>query len=312
MDPVELLVHVASEIKQIGEPAERAAVERWLLEYAAVNVDFNVSQAMIVAEQLARRFGTATIRDERAWEHLCRLPLRTALEWSLEGIFPTPSARAVTAPGSHGDELELFLPEDVPEAEVGELLPWVAHRKVGPPEFTEPDFAEFAGCVGKREQAMFAKLLEVHALVRWDFELPDDVDYYLDYEDPEEFAFTQTEGEEIHIHLNLNPEAAGRGVMMMVLSMVTELAIFYALGAFDDPDEEQLDIDAFVSPLELELTTWLAARRLRQHVHPGPVAADWLTSPETPAPDDLRWALVFDVAGVVEGMMLGHRHQVND
>lgn len=312
MDPVELLVHVASEIKQIGEPAERAAVERWLLEYAAANVNFDVSQAMIVAEQLARRYGVAAIRDERAWDRLCRIPLHTALEWSLEEMFPAPSARAVTAPGSHEDELELFLPEDVPEATLGELLPWVEHRVVGPSESAVRDFAEFAGYVGERERAMFANLLDVHALVRWDFELSDDVDYYLDLEDPQEFAIAHTEDEEIYIHLNLNPEAVGRGVMSMVLAMVTELAIFYALGAFEDPDDEDLDIDAFVSPLELELTTWLAARRLRQPLQPGAVATAWLTSPQTPAPDDLRWALVFDVAGAVEGMMLGYRYQVND
>jgi hypothetical protein len=309
MTRVRHLVHTAYELKQIGEPERRAAVERWLLEFAAVNVQLNITQAMVAGGQLARRYGHWAIVDEHNWDRLCRVPLRTELEWSLDGLFPADFARPVTVPGSHGEEVELFLPEDVPGASLGERIEPVEHRQVGYPEFPVPDFAEFADYVGERERAMFGKIVEANGLVRWEPDLPGEIDHDLDLDDPEE---TELYGGEIYFHLNLSPFFMRRGVMDRVLQMVTELNVLYLTGALEDPEDDDLDVTQRASPLELELAAWLAARRLRQEVMPGPAAATWLSCPWLPAPERLRWALVFDAAGAVEGTMLGHRYKVND
>lgn len=309
MDPIRHLVDTARELRQIGDPEQRRVVERWLLEFAAVNVQLDVTQAVVAGEQLARRYGHWAIADERTWDRLCRVPLRTELEWSLQGLFPADFARPVTVPGSHGEEIELFLPEDVPGASLSERTSPVVHREVGGSESLAPDFADFADHVGERERAMFRQITDLHGLVRWEPDLPDDVDCHLDLEDPEE---TELYGGDIFFHLNLSPFLMHRSVMERVLEMMTHLTVLYLTGALEDPEEEFSHAMEVASPLELELATWLAARRLRLEARPGPGVAVWLSLPDMPAPEGMRWALVFDLADAVEGTLLGHRYHVND
>jgi hypothetical protein len=309
MNLLDHLLEAAHEVGGIAQPRRRAAVERWLLEFSAVNVQLNALQAMVVAEQLARRYGYWAIMDERSWDRLVRVPLRTELEWSFGGMWPADFARPLAVPGSHGDEVALFLPEDVPGAALDERIEPVEHREVGPPEFEVPEFEDFAGPLGERERAMLGKVVELHGLVRWDIDLPEGVDFFLDLSDPE---MTETYGGEIYFHLNISPLAAEPDIMGMVLRMTAELLLLYMVGALEDPECGEPEWADWASPLELELAVWLAARRLRLDVRPGRAAAGWLISPELPAPGELRWALVYDVADGVEGAMLGHRYQVND
>ncbi|QGU04310.1 hypothetical protein [Corynebacterium comes] len=309
MDRVRYLVETAREVAHIPEAGRRAAVERWLLEYAALNVHLDVIQAVVVAEQLARRYGYWAITDERSWDRLCRVPLRTELEWSLDGVYPADFARPISTPGPRDGEVELFLPEDVPGAPLDERSELVGHRDVAAPEVPVPDFMDFADCVGERERAMLGKIVEVHGLVRWEVDLPGGLPCQLDFEDPEE---TEIYGGEIYFHLNISPFAANRGVMGMVLQLTAELMVLYLLGVLEDPGDVEPDAREWASPLELELAAWLAGRRLRLDARTGPVAAGWLMDPHLPAPEELRWALVFDVAEAVEGTLLGHRYQVND
>ena len=309
MNPIRHLLDTAHAVRQIEDPEHRRAVERWLLEFVAVNVQLNTTQAMVAGEQLARRYGYWAIADERNWDRLCRVPLRTELEWSLDGLFPAGFARPVTVPGSHGAEIELFLPEDVPGACLSERVAPVEYREVGEPEFPVPDFMDFADHVGERERAMLGRILDIHGLVRWDPDLPDDLDHHLDLEDPEE---TELYGGEIFFHLNLSPFLQQRGVMDRVVEMLTHLLVLYLTGTLEDPEVEFPHPMEVASPLELELAAWLAARRLRLEVPPGLGVAVWLSLPDMPVPEGLRWALVFDVAGAVEGTVLGHRYRVND
>ena len=122
MNLLDHLLEAAHEVGGIAQPRRRAAVERWLLEFSAVNVQLNALQAMVVAEQLARRYGYWAIVDERSWDRLIRVPLRTELEWSFAGMWPADFARPLAVPGSHGDEVVLFLPEDVPGAALDERI----------------------------------------------------------------------------------------------------------------------------------------------------------------------------------------------
>lgn len=309
MNPIRHLLDTAHAVRQIEDPQHRRVVERWLLEFVAVNVQLDTTQAMMAGEQLARRYGYWAIADERNWDRLCRVPLRTELEWSLDGRFPADFARPVIVPGSHGEEIELFLPEDVPGACLAERVAPVEYREVGEPEFPVPDFADFAGHVGERERAMLGWITEVHGLVRWEPDLPDDFGHHLDLEDPED---TELYGGEIFFHLNLSPFLMQRGVMDRVLEMLTHLLVLYLTGTLEDPEVEFSHAMDVASPLELEMAAWLAARRLRLEVPPGPGVAVWLSLPDMPGPEGVRWALVFDAAGAVEGTLLGHRCQVND
>lgn len=309
MSPTRHLVHTAREIRQITDPERRRVMERWLLEFVAVNVQLDTTQAMVAGWQLAHRYGHGAIADECNWDRLCRVPLRTELEWSLEELFPADFARPVTVPGSHGEEIELFLPEDVPGACLGERRAPVHYREVGEPEGPVPDFAEFADYTGERERAMFAQLTTVNGLVRWEPDLFDDFSHHLDLDDPEE---TELYGGEIFFHLNLSPFLMQRGVMDRVLEMATHLTVLHLTGVLEGPEVEWPHALEVASPLELEMAAWLAARRLRLEVPAGLGVAVWLSLPGMPVPEGLRWALVFDAAGAVEGMMLGHRHQVND
>lgn len=309
MRPIRHLVHTAGVVRQITDPEHRRVVERWLLEFAAVNVQLDTTQAVVAGEQLARRYGHWAIADERNWDRLCRVPLRTELEWSLDGRFPADFARPVTVPGSHGEEIELFLPEDVPGACLAERVAPVEHREVGEPESPVADFADFAGYVGEQERAMFGQIVDVHGLVRWEPDLFDDLSHHLYLDDPEETEFY---GGEIFFHLNLSPFLMQRGVMDRVLEMVTHLTVLYLTGTLEDPEVAYPHAMEVASPLELEMAAWLAARRLRLEVPPGMGVVVWLGLPDMPVPEGLRWALVFDVAGAVEGTLLGHRYQVND
>lgn len=309
MSDMRILRETAYEVKQIMGRSKRAAVERWMLEFAAVNVQLTACQAMVAAEQLARRYGPMKISVRSIWDELCRTPLRTELEWSLYGAFPRPSARPIVVPGSHGEDLELFLAADVTGASRDELIAPVRWRTVGEPEFQTPDFEEFAGCVGERERAMFGKLYEANGLVQWNFSLPDYVPCYLDLDEPED----EDLGSGVLYHYDLNPLVPPKAVMGLLLGMVTEVTALHLLGGLEgDEDEEEIDVRDLASDLELDLIAWLAARRLRQKVRPGLAAAQWFDSPSIPAPGTLRWALVFDAAGSVEGLLLGHRYGVND
>lgn len=308
MSDMRILRETAYEVKQIMGRSKRAAVERWMLEFAAINVQLTACQAMVAAEQLARRYGSLKISARAMWDELCRTPLRTELEWSMSGLFPRASARPIIVPGSHGEDVELFLAADITGAPRDELIEKVRWRTVGEPEFSTPDFEDFAGCVGERERAMFGKLYEANGLVQWNFSLPDSVPCYLDLDEPEEEEL----GSGILYHYDLNPMIPPQAAMGLVLGMVTEVTALHLLGGLDDTEEEEIDVRDLASDLELDLITWLAARRLRQQVRPGPAAAQWFDSPGSPAPATLRWALVFDAAGSVEGLMLGHRYGVND
>lgn len=317
MDLVESMAVAAREIGGIGEPGRRAAVERWMLEFTAENVHLNVGQAMVAAGQLARRYGHWAIVDERNWERLCRVPLRSEFEWSLDGLWPADFARPILVPGSHGEQLALFLPEDVPGAALDERVDPVGHREVGPAEIPVPDFAEFAHRVGERERRMFGRILECGGLVRWEPDMPDDILWELDLDD---LADAEHYDGELSFLLNVNPHTGGESVMRLVLGMLARLVVLYLSGALGDPEDggtqegvpAELDGVVPAGPLELDLIVWLAARRLRLDILPGPAATEWLLSPAEPAPGDLSWALVYDVADGVEGIMLGHRYRVND
>ena len=317
MDLVESMLAAAREVGDVDDPARRAAVERWMLEYTAENVGLNVGQAMVAAGQLARRWGHWAIADEHNWDRLCRAPLRTEFEWSLAGLWPADFARPVVVPGSHGDQLELFLPEDVPGAAPDERVEPVDLREVGPAEIPVPDFAEFAAHVGERERLMFGRILECGGLVRWEPDMPEDVLWDLGLDD---VADAENYEGDLSFLLNLNPHAGGGSVMRLVLGMLARLVVLYLSGAFGDPENADEEDDALADPdgvvpasaLELDLIVWLAARRLRLDIPPGPAGAQWLLDPAAPAPGELSWALVYDVADGVEGILLGHRYRVND
>ncbi|RNE48418.1 hypothetical protein [Corynebacterium alimapuense] len=323
MDMVKSLVAAAREIGEIAEPAHRAAVERWILEYTAENVGLGTNQAMVAAGQLAQRYGYEVIADELTWDQLCRRPLYPEVEWSISACWLADGARPIVVPSSHGQPVELFLAEDITGAALDDLIDPIEHREVRSPEISVPEFSEFADHVGVQERKMFGQILESGGLVRWDLGLAEGISCELNF-DAEDVLGTGLYDCEILFLLNVNLDTGNEDVMQLVLGMVAQLTVLYLTGVLDaenesgEAEEERYEEEgeatpeAQISPLELDLIVWLAARRLRVEVSPGPAATDWLMSPEIPAPEDLRWALVYDAANGVEALLLGSHYQVND
>ncbi|AGF72182.1 hypothetical protein [Corynebacterium halotolerans] len=317
------LVYLATDrhIRHVTDPVDRAGLERWIIEFVAENPRFTVDQAVVVARQLAERWGFDVVADERRREELVQPVLYTEAEWLARGRVPDPGARPVRMLGSRRERFGCFLSGDVspaPGAEESTRWPVVdalersrhLRRRA---HHLAPEYREFAEVLTDYELALLRHVWVIGAVVEWD----DDPDYDTvgwirnGPRDRRRLPRPDLTGDEALFRLLINPWPGEENVMVVILGLLAQILALTVLGRWRGaPVTGEDGEDGVTHPGELEtgLIAHLVARRLGldESVRDRGVRGYLHGEVPGPAPEGVRWNLVFETAEVLEDVLRGN------
>lgn len=297
------LAMVDDRLRSIDAPGTRALLERWMLTFACTHTRFPIDEALLLGWQWGQRCGHETIATSGR-EPWCARPMpATAAEWSADGCVVDPDTLPLVLEGEDGELVEYHVLYDTVTVEE-ERSVYVDHFPELEPLDQHPKadgHREFEDVLTVRERLMLSHLWQIGAVVGWDA--------------PEEETLTRVVAEEYRglpgpdilvRRLLIRPDTGGVDVMTLVLRFLAETAWLMVLGRhLGEVVEEPL---AEVStPLELGLAVEVTRRRTgvgRQYAN---MDAYRFLEEETgpPAPEELRWWLVYEVAQLMEDLLLG-------
>lgn len=297
------LAMVDDRLRSIDAPGTRALLERWMLTFACTHTRFPIDEALLLGWQWGQRCGHETIATSGR-EPWCARPMpATAAEWSADGCVVDPDTLPLVLEGEDGELVEYHVLYDTVTVEE-ERSVYVDHFPELEPLDQHPKadgHREFEDVLTVRERLMLSHLWQIGAVVGWDA--------------PEEETLTRVVAEEYRglpgpdilvRRLLIRPDTGGVDVMTLVLRFLAETAWLMVLGRhLGEVVEEPL---AEVStPLELGLAVEVTRRRTgvgRQYANmDGYRFLEEETGP--PAPEELRWWLVYEVAQLMEDLLLG-------
>ena len=298
------LAMVDDRLRSIDAPGTRALLERWMLTFACTHTRFPVDEALLLGWQWAQRCGHETIATN-GHEPWCARPMpATAAEWSADGCVVDPDTLPLVLEGEDGELVEYHVLYDTVTVEE-ERSVYVEHSPELEPLAPHPSgdvHREFDDVLTYRERLMLSHLWQIGAVVGWD--------------DPGEETLTRVMVEEYRglpgpdilvRRLLIRPGAEGVDVMTLVLRFLAETAWLMVLGRHLGEVVEK-PLAEVSTPLELGLAVEVTRQRTgvgRQYAN---MDAYRFLEEETglPAPEELRWWLVFEVAQLMEDLLLGH------
>lgn len=326
--PTRVYLATDHRIRHVTDPLARAGLERWILDVVAANPRFTVDQGVVAACQLVQRWGIDIVSDDARRGLLVRPVLHTEAEWLARGKLVHRGARPVQLPGSLGGRVDCFLAGDVaPAPWAGDDGRWPVvdalaqtpfrHRRPHP---LAPRHEEFREVLNHYERTLLGHVWAIGAVVEWDPELDYETLGWIRNGRPDRRWPPRPDGsvDEAYFRLGINPDPGEAHVMTVIVGLLAEIMALTVLGRWRgtpvgaDDGVEEPDV------LELGLITHLTARRLglREEVRDRTVRTYLRGEVVEPAPDTLRWNLVFEAAELLEDLLRGdsmfHRSAVGE
>ncbi len=330
MKPTRIYLATDYHIRHVTDPLSRAVLERWILEFVAENPRFTVDQAVVVARQLAERWGIDVVSDEQRRDMLLRPVLYTEIEWLVRGGRPNPGARPVQMLGSQRGRVDCYLSGDVTPgweesmnfsmATMGDQpqTPWRwpivdglerDHFRHRTPHRDAPRFPEFADVLSDYERTLLGHIWTLGAVLEWDEEL--------DYEtigwirqgtrDRGLPVHPSMEGDDSYFRLLINPVPGEPRVMTVIVGQLAQILALTVIGMWRGSAVTNENSARGPEDLEMGLITYLVSRRLGlSGSRSDNRVADYLDGETVgPAPDEVRWNLVFESAELLEDLLRG-------
>lgn len=320
MTPTRVYLATDRHIRHVTDPIDRAGLERWIIEFVAENPRFTVDQAVVAARQLAVRWGFDVVADEQRREELVQPVLYTEVEWLVRGRRPDPGARPVRMLGARRERFDCYLSDDVspvPGVEGSTRWPVVDALEQSrylrrPVHRLAPRYREFEEVLTDYELALLGHIWVVGAVAEWD----DDPDYdtigWIRNGPGERNRLPRPDmtGEDAFFRLLINPRPGEESVMIVILGLLAQILALTVLGKWRGAAVTDVDDDGVMHPGELEigLITHLVACRLglEESVRDRTVTGYLHGETPEPAPDDVRWNLIFATTEVLEDMLRGN------
>ena len=297
-------------LRSVDHPRARAALERWLFHFISQHRRFSVSDAAQLGWQFAARSGLDTVVTDGGKDWMLQPMPATIDEWSLDGRLVDPDALPLILTDAGGEETEYHSLYDTVsiDDERPDGFTHYPDSEPLPPHPEAHDYSEFSGRLEPRERVMLSHLWAIGTVVEWGTEHEGYMRWTRNGDgDRSSSSYPGVRSDEACRRWVINTDSAERDVITLVLLFLAEDAIIMILEERQGRRYEEDDPEV-THPLEIGLAVDMVQRRLDI----GTVWAtnrvqEYLTGDTTlPAPEDVRWWLVYEVAQLMENVLLGH------